>query len=147
VEIRAIVIGGLIPSLMLGLGSVLMKLSVRAGISLPLYLVLVGLTVFSFGGLAALFTGERFATPLAIGFAVAMGTAWSTGVFCMAYGFSVLKLPVSVIAPMTNSNALVAVLVSAVVFSEWRELNAMKVITGTLLIVLGATVVSTAMQK
>lgn len=146
-ELRSLVIGGLIPSLMLGLGSVLMKLSVRAGISLPIYLVLVGLTVFSFGGLASLFTGERLANPMSIGFAIAMGITWSTGILCMAYGFSVLKLPVSVVAPMTNSNALVAVLVSAVVLSEWRELNAMKVIAGTLLIVLGATVVSTAMQK
>jgi transporter family protein len=124
-----------------------MKLSVRAGIGLPLYLAVVGLTVFSFGGLVAFCTGERFATPSGIGFAIAMGIAWSTGIFCMAYGLSVLKLPVSVVAPMTNSNALVAVLVSAVIFSEWKELNALRVVSGTLLIVLGATVISTAMEK
>lgn len=50
----------------------------------------------------------------------------------MAYGMGVLKLPVSIIAPLTNSNALIAVLVGAVVFSGWRNLNLSLVALGTL---------------
>jgi uncharacterized membrane protein len=74
--------------------------------------------------------------------AAAMGTTWTLAIACMAYGMGVLKLPVSIIAPLTNSNALIAVLVGAVVFSEWRNLNLSLVALGTLLICAGATVIS-----
>jgi transporter family protein len=74
--------------------------------------------------------------------ATAMGTTWTLAIACMAYGMGVLKLPVSVIAPLTNSNALIAVLVGGVVFSEWRNLNLSLVALGTLLICAGATVIS-----
>ena len=50
--------------------------------------------------------------------AAAMGTTWTLAIACMAYGMGVLKLPVSIIAPLTNSNALIAVLVGAVVFLD-----------------------------
>lgn len=43
---KSIFIGGLLPTVMLGLGAVLMKLSMRAGSSVPNYLVQVGGTVF-----------------------------------------------------------------------------------------------------
>jgi transporter family protein len=37
---------------------------------------------------------------------------WMMATACMAYGMGVLKLLVSIIAPLTNSNALIAVLVA-----------------------------------
>ncbi len=78
--------------------------------------------------------------------AAAMGTTWTLAIACMAYGMGVLKLPVSIIAPLTNSNALIAVLVGAVVFSEWRNLNLSLVALGTLLICAGATVIPSRVE-
>lgn len=62
----------------------------------------------------------------------------------MAYAVSVLNIPLSILAPITNVNALVAVALSAIVFGEWQSLHLLKVISGTLLIVIGAGIVSTA---
>lgn len=146
-ELRTLFIGGIVPSILLGSGTVLMKLSLRSGISLPIYLVIVGGAVLCYGSIAVLLTGSKTATMAAGLYAFGMGLAWSTAIFCMSYGISVLKIPVSVIAPLTNSNALVAVLLSAIFFAEWNELNFMKVLCGTILIVAGATIVSTAFEK
>ncbi len=54
----------------------------------------------------------------------------------------VLKPPVSIIAPLTNSNGLIAVLVGGLAFSEWCNLNFSLVALGSLLICAGAMVIS-----
>jgi uncharacterized membrane protein len=146
-ELRTLLIGGIFPSILLGSGTALMKMSLRSGISLPVYLMIVGGTVLAYGGAGAVLTSEKHLTPLGGAFAFGMGVTWATAILCMSYGISVLKLPVSVIAPLTNSNALVAVLLSSLVFAEWRELSLMKVLCGTVLIVTGATIVSTSVEK
>lgn len=146
-ELRTLLIGGIVPAILLGSGTVLMKLSLRSGISLPIYLVIVGVAVLSYGCIATCMTDSKLITPLGGLFALGMGLTWSTAIFCMSYGISVLKIPVSVIAPLTNSNALIAVALSAIVFAEWKDLSFAKVLCGTVLIVTGATVVSSAVQK
>lgn len=142
--LKTLLIGGIIPSILLGYGTVLMKLSLQNGISLPSYLVVVGSTVLLYGGVALSITGQNSLSLTGGFFALGMGLAWETAIFCMSYGISVMKLLLLIIAPLTNSNALVAVLVSSIVFAEWRDLNALKVLCGTIFIVVGATIVSTA---
>ena len=146
-EFRTILIGGIIPSVFLGLGTVLMKLSLKGGISLPFYLVLVGAAVLLYGGTSLFLTNERNLTLQGGLFAFGMGLTWSTAIFCMSYSISKLNMPVSVIAPLTNSNALIAVVLSMIIFSEWRDLNISKVFVGTLFIISGATLVSMASVK
>jgi len=51
---------------------------------------------------------------------------------------------VPIIAPQTNANVLVALLVSALEFRAWATLNGPRVLAATLFIVLGAVVVATA---
>jgi len=73
-----------------------------------------------------------------------MGLAWATAIGSMAYAVSALGVPVSIIAPMTDSSALVALAASTLVFREWETLNGPRALVGTLFIVLGAVVVATA---
>jgi transporter family protein len=142
---QALLIGGVVPAALLGLGTVLMKASVRGGIALPVYLAIVGATVLLYGLSASVLLGTRsFGTAASIAFAVAMGLSWSTAILCMSYGLTALRLPVSVVAPLTNANALVAVLLSAVFLAELKDLDPLRLGVGTLLIAVGATVVSTA---
>jgi transporter family protein len=98
-NVKALLIGGLLPTVLLGLSTVLMKLSMREGSSVPNYLVHVAL----------------------------MGLAWTGAIGAMAYAVSSLGVPVSIIAPLTNSNALVALAVSALVFREWADLSGPRV--------------------
>lgn len=141
---KSLLIGGLLPTMLLGLGTVLMKLSMREGSSVPNYLVQVGGTVLCVGLLATLLGGGWVSSPRAQLFAVLMGLAWATAIGSMAYAISRLGVPVSIIAPLTNANALVALAASALVFREWGSLNGPRVLGGTLCIVLGAVVVATA---
>jgi uncharacterized membrane protein len=121
-----------------------MKLSTRHGISIPAYLTIVGSTVLLAGIVAAIAT-HSWKANIASGLASAgMGLVWSCAVAAMAYGMSTLKLPVSIAAPLSNCNALVAVLLSALLFKEWQTLNVTKVLAGTCFIVIGASIVSTA---
>lgn len=141
---KSLLIGGLLPTVLLGLGTVLMKLSMREGSSVPNYLVQVGGTVLCVGLLATVLGGGWVSSPLAHMFAVLMGLAWAAAIGSMAYAISTLGVPVSIIAPLTNANALVALAASALVFREWGSLNGPRVLAGTLFIVLGAVVVATA---
>ncbi|HET8936345.1 MAG TPA: hypothetical protein VFN67_23035 [Polyangiales bacterium] len=141
-ETSSIIIGGIVPAVCLGLGTVLMRASIDAGASIPAYLAVVGTTVASAGwGAILLGKGSMIGLKPAV-LASLMGLTWSAAISCIAYGFGTLKLPVSVVAPLTNSNALVAVLVGAIAFSEWKALNMTSVAIGTALICTGATVIS-----
>ncbi len=140
--LSGLLIGGAIPAVCLGLGTVLMRASLGAGASIPLYLTVVGSVVALLGSASLFWTGGALPAVRPVLFASAMGVSWTLAIACMAYGMGALKLPVSVIAPLTNSNALVAVLVGSVAFAEWRSLNLPLVALGTLLIGAGATVIS-----
>lgn len=143
-ELKAIIIGGAIPALLLGLGTVLMKLSLKHGISLAMYITTVGFAIL-FCGFVMLYLQKEYAiNTTSSGYALTMGVSWSLAIFCMSYAISKLGLPISIIAPLTNSNAVVAVLLGALVFSEFKNLDMQKVLIGTLLIVIGAIVVSNA---
>lgn len=143
-NVKSLLIGGLLPTVLLGLGTVLMKLSMREGSSVPNYLVQVGATVLCVGLLATLLGDGWISSPRAQMFAMLMGLAWATAIGSMAYAVTTLGVPVSIIAPLTNSNALVALAASALVFREWGTLNGPRALVGTLFIVLGAVVVATA---
>lgn len=75
------------------------------------------------GWAALVWTGDPVSSVRPVLLAAAMVTTWAVAMACMAYGIGVLKLPVSIIAPLTNSTALVAVAVGALAFSERRDLN------------------------
>jgi hypothetical protein len=144
VNTQTIFIGGIVPAVLLGVGTVLMRASIGAGASIPIYLAAAGTAIAMTGWLAIAATGVSVATKAGIGLAAATGLSWAFATACMAYGVGTLKLPVSVVAPLVNSNVLVAVLLGAQVFSEWRDLSMVRVTTGVLLICGGATVISFA---
>lgn len=139
---QELLIGGIAPAVLLGVGTVLMRFSIGAGASVPVYLAVVGTMIALIGWVAVLVSGQGHGGWRSIGAAMAMATTWSGAIACMAYGLGTLRLPVSVIAPLTNSNALVAVALGALVFGEWRELHMWQAGLGTLLICAGAMLVS-----
>lgn len=139
-----VVVGGIAPAIFLGLGTVLMRSSIAAGASIPTYLSVTGTTVALVGWGSLALTGQAGGLRIssAVGWAIAMALTWSAAIACITYGFGVLKLPVAVVASLTNANALVAVTVGALAFGEWRSLNLSMVGGGAALICAGATLIS-----
>lgn len=142
--IKSFFLGAVLPTLLLGLGTVLMKLSLREGSSIANYLVSVGVSVLTVGIAGTVVGSGWVSQPRAIFFAASMGLVWAGAIGSMAYAVSTLNIPLSMLAPLTNTNALVAVVLSAIIFGEFQSLSLLKVISGTLLIVIGAGIVSTA---
>lgn len=60
-------------------------------------------------GTAASAAGQLMTSGRAIWYAIATGLSRSCAIARIGYGFNVLKLPVSNVAPLTDGNALVVV--------------------------------------
>jgi hypothetical protein len=117
-----------------------------AGASIPTYLAMVGTTISVIGWAGLALTGNVSGlgvTP-ASGWAVCMAVVWSIAIACMSYALGTLRIPVSIIAPFTNSNCLVALVGGAIAFREWHQIDGPRALVGTLLVVTGASVVATA---
>lgn len=112
-----------------------MKFSIHSGSNILTFLTLVGTTVGCLGLLGVMFNswegnGSSFIA------AIAMGLVWSVAIGCMTYGISTLKVPISIIAPITNSNVLVVIALSSLVFKENQNLDLKNLIGGAFLIII-----------
>ncbi|HUB97368.1 MAG TPA: hypothetical protein VL993_15705 [Stellaceae bacterium] len=144
-----ILVGGVVPALLLGLGTVLMRSSTADGTPVPTHLAPACLAAFGtaialagWGSLVLTSRSGGSGISGAVGWAVAVALTWLAALACLSYGFGTLDLPVAVVAPLTNANALVAVTVGALAFGEWRSLHLPMTLGGALLICIGATLVS-----
>lgn len=141
-SLKDIFISGIIPAFLLGIGTVLMKLSLRNGISIPFFITIIGFTVFVCGMIVLYFSKDYAVSLTSTSYATLMGITWSISILCMSYGISKLNVPISIIAPITNSNIIVAVFFGAIIFSEFKSLEINKILIGTFLITIGVIVIS-----
>ncbi len=141
-DIRSLMIGGFIPAILLGVVNVLMKLGVKEETSLTKYLMVSGVAIFIYGTIGNFINGGKSLGLASAGYAVAMGVVWATAILCIVYALSTLRMPVSVVIPLVNTNTLVTVILGAIIFSEWKDLDPVKLCVGTVLIVIGTSLVS-----
>ena len=106
--------------------------------------------IFMLVGIGAVFIGSlvhsgNFAMPasrLGIGFAIFAGVLWGLGMIVSIKAIAI-GAPVAKLTPIYNTNTLVAVFLGAVLLHELPSSAAMiKVIIGSILIVIGAVLVS-----
>ncbi|MCB9667698.1 MAG: hypothetical protein H6715_06250 [Myxococcales bacterium] len=72
-DLKAIMMGGVLPSILLGTSTVLMKFSFKKGISLSAYITVVGGTVLLYGLTAMLINGKGALNAVSTTYAVGMG--------------------------------------------------------------------------
>jgi len=138
-----ILVGGIIPAILFGVSGICQKLSTQHGISTGAYVVSVGLGVVLVGVVLCLFNTSQTANLKSIVPAVTMGLCWGIGVLLVSMAISKYGTKLSVLAPLYNMNTLVTVIGALILFSEWKDLNIVKLIIGALLIVVGGVLVST----
>jgi len=138
-----IVVGGIIPAVLFGVSGICQKLSNQNGISTGAYVISVGLGVLLVGVVLCLFNTSQTANAKSIIPAVTMGVCWGVGVLLVAMAISKYGTKLSVLAPLYNMNTLVTVVGALFIFSEWKDLNVVKLIIGAVLIVAGGVLVST----
>lgn len=142
--LAGIIIGGLIPALFFGFSGLFQKLATRAGISLGIYVMTLGAAVVVTGAVIWFFLPQHEFNARALSFAAITGSCWSLGMVGLAIGIARHNVPASVLIPLANMNTLVGVLLVMIVFSEWRDVNLVKLLTGALLITAGGVIVSRA---
>ena len=142
----AILIGGLLPAVFLGISGAVQKTASRTGITPGLYLLIIGLVVALVGAAV----GARPARCVSlcvrriqtVGFAI----LWSVGILGIMLGLGRFEGQVSVLVPLYNMNTLVAVGIGLVLLGEWRDVSVWRLLAGTALIVAGGVLAGTSVK-
>lgn len=139
-----IIIGGILPALLFGVSGVLQKASMQAGIGIGPYLLCIAVGVFGTGAVFSGLTSERLVSPTSGAYALLIGVVWSLSMGLVALALNTYQAPLAKLAPLYNMNTLVVVLIALVVFAEWKEVSSLKLLIGTILIIIGGTLVANA---
>ncbi len=140
----ALILGGFLPAVIYGGSAIFQKLSTSLGISLSAFLVATGMGI-ALVGICFLIFDHSFSFSLKSGFyAAAFGVTWGIATGLVAYTLLNFDIPISQLVPLYNMNTLVAVLLALVIFSEWKDLQTLKLLAGSALIVAGAVLVANA---
>ena len=103
-------------------------------IGLGLGILVVGL------GVKAL-AHERIAGFAQLGWPILLGLFLGLGMFLLTKAFADPNAKVSQLIPLINSNTLISVILGLVILKEYQTAPLLKVIVGTILIVLGAVII------
>ena len=140
----ALLIGGFLPALIYGGSALFQKMSTNLGISISAYLVAVGVGV-AIAGVGFYFFDNTLSYSIkASSYAGVFGLTWGVASGLVAYSLLHFDIPIAQLVPLYNMNTLVAVVLALLVFSEWRDLHVAKLLSGSVLIVVGAILVANA---
>jgi len=143
-ELKAILIGGLLPALLYGVTGILQKMSAEADGGAGLYLVGLGIGTTALGMLLHVLLSEpRFSfRPLSL--ALIAGVTFSLGAGLISLALIRYRAAISQLTPIYNLNVLVTVVLGLVLFAEYRDLHVARLLAGTLLLVSGGVLVAGA---
>ncbi len=139
---EAVIIGGILPALLYGISGVFQKSSTQAGIGTGLYLFCISAGVAAAGAIISWRSPDGTISLRSGIFASMLGLSWGLGMGLVAIALTAYAAPLSRLAPLYNMNTLVAVILALVVFSEWKEVAALRLLAGALLIVAGGALVA-----
>ncbi|VEP18374.1 conserved membrane hypothetical protein [Hyella patelloides LEGE 07179] len=141
-----IVIGGIIPALLYGIFAITMKAGASYKISTSSYLIIIGLVIALTGLLVKPLLNETGTSlnSTAIAFSICSGLLWALGTALVNYSILKFDTPLAILTPLYNMNTLVAVLGGLIIFAEWKTVNSVVAIIGTILVVCGGILLSRA---
>ena len=139
-----LIIGGILPAIVYSMTGILSKVSNQAGIGIGPYLIIIGITIAVTGIGFSLIQPDATVHWKSAVAAIGIGVTWGIGTGLVALALVKYHASLSQIVPLYNLNTLLVVLFSLWMFSEWKEVSPFKLVIGSILIVLGGTLVSLA---
>ncbi len=140
----ALVIGGVLPALMLGVAGIFQKLSTNSGIGTGPFLIGVGITTVIVGSVFLLVEKQAAVSAQSAGLTMLYGLVWATATGFVALALSRYGAQISQLVPLYNMNTLVAVILGLLIFAEWRHVDPWKLLAAAVLIVAGGVLAARA---
>jgi len=144
-NIIGIIMGGIIPAAIFGIGGIFIKASNQQGISLGYYILFTGIGVFVFSLIGFFILSEKIVNFKSGVYAFTVGATWVIGALLVAFALIRYQTPISILSALNCTACLFTILLSLIIFSEWKETHVVRLIIGSVLIVAGAMLVSTSM--
>ena len=141
-KMTALILGGFLPALIYGGSAIFQKFSTSLGISIAAYLVATGIGIIIVGIGFYLFESSFAFTPKSGLYACTFGVTWGCASALVAYTLLNHEIPIAQLVPLYNMNTLVAVILALIIFSEWKDLHMIKLLSGSILIIAGAVLVA-----
>ncbi|EJT05584.1 EamA family transporter [Rhizobium sp. CCGE 510] len=139
-----IVVGGVLPAIFWGVTAIFQKQSATAATGSAVYLIAFGTACALAGLIAALIWRPAPWTAQGLGFATTAGACFAVGTGLISFALFAYGVSVSKLAPIWSCNVLATLAIGALFLGEAAELNIIKLVAGTLLIISGALLVSSA---
>ncbi len=139
-----LLIGGFIPAIFFAATGIFSKIGTKGGIGVGPYLIAIGLGIVLVGIVVASLNRD-WAFPFQGTWpSFAAGLVWGVGSGLFTFALSKYHTPVSQLTPLYNLNTLLVVLFGLIFFAEWKEVESIKLVAGSLLVVAGSVLVSVA---
>lgn len=143
-ELKAILIGGVLPALLYGVTGILQKMSSEADGGAGMYLVGMGIGTTVVGAALHLVLSEPPFTARPVSLALIAGVTFSLGAGLVSVALIRYGAAISQLTPIYNMNVLITVVLGLVLLAEYRDLHVARLLGGTLLLVSGAVLVAGA---
>lgn len=139
-----LIVGGLIPALLYGITGIFSKSAMQIGIGLAPYLIIIGVTIAVTGLVFGFFQSDWTVSTQSALHSIGLGATWGFGTGLVAIGLSTYGVPLGKLVPLYNMNTLIAVLLALWIFAEWQSVKVPQLLIGSVLIVIGGTMVARA---
>ncbi len=139
-----LIVGGLLPAIFFGVSAIFVKTSNQFGIGIGPYLIALGFGVVVVGFLFFLFSPDRTFSVQSGSHAFYVGLIWGIGAGLLALGVARFNAPLGKLVPLYNMNTLISVLLALWIFAEWKQIKVPQLLIGSVLIVIGGTLVTRA---
>jgi len=140
----AMLVGGLLPAVLLGLVGPLMKGAMGKGLGVGDFLLLFGTTMMGVGLVCRPWRSISRFPISAIASGIITGLLWVVGTSLVLLALGPLKANISQLTPLFNMNTLVVVLLGLWLFKEHRHVQPAIVVAGAALVILGGVLVAGA---
>lgn len=142
--ISPILIGGLVPAFLFGLGSTLQRGSNVAGITPSIYLAFLSIGFVAAAVLLSFIMPHQILSVQGCLLAGLNGLVWGAAYSLMMFTLSRSSISMAKLIPLVNMNTLVTVLLCLWIFAEWKQISVPGLLVGSLLIIVGGTIVASS---
>ncbi|OWV77352.1 hypothetical protein ATY76_05335 [Rhizobium sp. R339] len=139
-----IIVGGVLPAIFWGITAIFQKQSATSATGSAVYLIAFGAACALAGLIAALLWRPAPWTIEGLGFAAIAGACFAFGTGLISFALFAYGIPVSKLAPIWSCNVLVTLAIGALFLGEASDFDVVRLAAGTLLIISGALLVSSA---